>query len=488
MGRPVRYPSRSDTITFPVFALTWHGNSTYNPKVDPTKSYNPVNCNVLAYCGGGGSAATGVGNTVQIQITTEQFIPREDGTFASTTSTRNHVVDTEKQIGVSVAIFQHCQGLEQEVRFLVAVGDEVWLYSLSLVHNNAEVVKVGSVLVGKGFGTNAVAFHPLGEGFVVGCENGQVLRYKIVYSENGSTAEFVQEAAMIGHVKAVCSVKYHPRGLAVLSSAKDGTCRVWKAKTQNSHDDNYLLHALECYNITQEEQKRSPNPQKGRKPGQILVRGCAFGDLEGKIVYTVQSGRRGGAFLSRWHLVLVQDEESKQQQYVFREVSRNMCSPCPVSAMDISGDGSTITLGAVDGSIMLYSTNTMSLLKKWDEVHDLPITCIAARPLPTSLIGELDNVRMNAITASADNKLSFVTTERRRKPSKPKSGSSSSHGFLFWVWLIIALAFMGLVCKESLDTCENQIYSFDLPAAFDCIQHSALWAPPTAPGVMFVPH
>eukprot|EP00560_Eucampia_antarctica_P008120 CAMPEP_0197825714 /NCGR_PEP_ID=MMETSP1437-20131217/2752_1 /TAXON_ID=49252 ORGANISM="Eucampia antarctica, Strain CCMP1452" /NCGR_SAMPLE_ID=MMETSP1437 /ASSEMBLY_ACC=CAM_ASM_001096 /LENGTH=155 /DNA_ID=CAMNT_0043425835 /DNA_START=186 /DNA_END=653 /DNA_ORIENTATION=- len=155
--------------------------------------------------------------------------------------------------------------------------------------------------------------------------------------------------------------------------------------------------------------------------------------------------------------------------------------------MDISGDASTITLGGVDGSILLYATKNMSLVKKWNEVHDLPITCIAARPLPTALIGEQDDIRIHTVTASADNKLSFVTTERhRRKRSKNTQGSS--HGVTYWFWLLTILAFVGFLCKESYDTCETEITKFDFPEAVDCVLNSALWAPPTRPGIMFVPH
>lgn len=476
MVKPLRDPCRSDVITFPVFSLAWHGNSTFNPNVDSRKSYNPVNCNVLAYCGGGGSAATGVGNTFQIRITYPSGFPRDI------------TLDTGKQIGVSIALYQCCDGGDHHIKFLVAVGDEVWLYSLSLVDEEADVKKVGTILVGKGFGCNAVAFHPSGERFAVGCENGQVVMYRILCDIDTGNLEFKTQAILSGHIKAVCSISYHPRGLAVLSSAKDGTCRIWDGNATMDKDRNFCMHTLECLNMTMEEAQKSQKPKP--KPGQILVRGCAFGDLEGKIVYSVQSGRRGKAFLSRWHLTVIPPAaENERPKYHFTEVCRIPCSPCPVSAMDLSGDARTLALGGVDGSILLYNTEKMSLMKKWDEVHDLPITCIASRPMPTDLPGDIDDIRIDAITASADNKLSFVTTERRRRKKRTNtSTTSTNHGLIYWIWLLIMISFIGFLCKESYEICETQIITFDVPEAVDCILNSALWAPPSTPGIMFVPH
>ena len=37
-----------------------------------------------------------------------------------------------------------------------------------------------------------------------------------------------------------------------------------------------------------------------KRPPQILVRGCAYGDLEGKTMYTIASGKRGPAYLTKW--------------------------------------------------------------------------------------------------------------------------------------------------------------------------------------------
>ena len=37
-----------------------------------------------------------------------------------------------------------------------------------------------------------------------------------------------------------------------------------------------------------------------KRPPQILVRGCAYGDLEGRTMYTIASGKRGPAYLTKW--------------------------------------------------------------------------------------------------------------------------------------------------------------------------------------------
>merc|ERR1719343_993364 len=68
MGKPkpkVQPPSRVDSLAFPVFGLTWHGA--------PSSPSNADGCSVVAYCGGGGSAKTGVGNKIVVTVTVDEI-------------------------------------------------------------------------------------------------------------------------------------------------------------------------------------------------------------------------------------------------------------------------------------------------------------------------------------------------------------------------------------------------------------------------------
>eukprot|EP00568_Trieres_chinensis_P008981 CAMPEP_0183313872 /NCGR_PEP_ID=MMETSP0160_2-20130417/46837_1 /TAXON_ID=2839 ORGANISM="Odontella Sinensis, Strain Grunow 1884" /NCGR_SAMPLE_ID=MMETSP0160_2 /ASSEMBLY_ACC=CAM_ASM_000250 /LENGTH=71 /DNA_ID=CAMNT_0025479053 /DNA_START=9 /DNA_END=220 /DNA_ORIENTATION=+ len=69
----------------------------------------------MAHCGGGGSARTGVSNS--IAVTVKEQIGADDY------SVRRIRVDTGDQIGVGVAIYRRHDG-RGDARMLAAVGDE----------------------------------------------------------------------------------------------------------------------------------------------------------------------------------------------------------------------------------------------------------------------------------------------------------------------------------------------------------------------------
>ena len=93
--------------------------------------------------------------------------------------------------------------------------------------------------------------------------------------------------------------------------------------------------------------------------------------------------------------------------------------------MSQSADGSLLALGGVDGTITLWNTETLKILKKFPEVHELPVTCIAARPYSTPLQGDDEGIVMHALSASADSKFALLTLQRRG-PKKPRGNKSSS--------------------------------------------------------------
>ena len=302
MPRP-RPPSRIDTVTTPLFGIAWFG--------DPGDGTS-----IVAFCGGGGSAATGVKNQLTVRIANEDDL----------------VINTEDQIGVSVTIVRN--PLTRNIFLYVALGNKVQAYSLP-DGNKIDEVDTGESV-------NAVSLNSMTDQIAVGCENGSVKVYKVIDERMKQMPTDVYE----GHTKAVCSVGWSPRGNFVVSSAKDGTARVWKSGA-----------AVDVLTCSIEDPKGPPPKRKG----QILVRGCAFGDLDGNVIYTVASGRRGKAFLSRW--------ERRDEKYDC--AIRTECSPCPVSAMSLSGDAGLLVMGATDGTVTLWGIEKWKPMKTFFEVHDL---------------------------------------------------------------------------------------------------------------------
>mmetsp|Transcript_10368 Transcript_10368/g.13889 ORF Transcript_10368/g.13889 Transcript_10368/m.13889 type:complete len:510 (-) Transcript_10368:517-2046(-) len=503
-------PSKVENIPFPVFGCTWYGSPALPPK--------NRGCSILAYCGGGGSAKTGVFNKISLSITST-FTEGEEEESAGSVVTTQHVIeiDTKEELCVGVHLFDGGAILGSgKVFLLAAVGDKVLLYSIPLqppeVEEGEEETKsdgsellLGSANVGKLYGTNVISFTPLGSMVAVGCENGHVVLLQMERQEDNSVT-FHKIADCEGHTKAVCTISFHPRGTHVLTSAKDGTARLWSLETQKE------TQVLTC-DISDPD---APPPKNARRPPQVLVRGSAFGDLEGKIIYTVASGRRGGAFLTKW---VGTPDRSKVQPplsdgppggappkfipptFVYNPTHRMKCSPVPVSAMSLSGDATTLALGGVEGAISLLNVESMKIVKIWPGVHDLPVTGIAARPVPLPLPGEgVDDedggVCYDAVSASADNRLAKVTLQKYPKRRKKKTRSSyrkPSKGMSTMDWLVsfvfmLVLALMYVVIQQSLEFCEGPLEVMNLEEAYECVVHTVLWAESDRPGIRSVPY
>lgn len=466
---PLKLPSRVQPTAIPIFALKWHSS----PAILPS--------HILAYAGGGGSARTGIGNTINIQIDTQTIL-----------------IDTGVEIGVALDIL-----ITQSALIYVAIGisDSIKIYFIDL--EKSEAVLAGEVDFGKGSGVNAVAWNAYADTIVAGCENGKV-QIATVEFENDTSIHLEKTFELEGHIKAVCSCAYHPRNPGVLmSSAKDGTCRVWNLEID---DDDKCMEVLECKIYDPKGPKPNANILNP-KPGQLLVRGCAFGDLDGRVIYTIQSGRKGGAYLSVWKLlrravpgetVIPPDNPNGPPQpkfvFEFRETLRKQVSKYPVSAMSLSGDFTTLALGDTDGSITLLSTDSFKRIKFWECAHDLPVTCIAARPLPMPLAGEeLTGVAVDAISASADNKICHVTKQRKStlKPKRKERGNGSgtrSLGVLYPVYLVL-FAMMVYSIKVAFDVCHGEFAGLgDIMGVKQCVLHTVLWAASDRPGIAFIPH
>jgi len=146
-------------------------------------------------------------------------------------------------------------------------------------------------------------------------------------------------------------------------------------------------------------------------------------NLEGRVIYTVVSGKRGAAYLTRWRTLVPLNKGSpgaagagppgagdppmgagapttgvppmntaapvtqqQTQKLEIKQQYRIQCSPVPVSATSLSSDSTLFMLGTIEGSILLYNLETKKVMKQFNEVHDLPVTCMASRPVPNMLM------------------------------------------------------------------------------------------------------
>ena len=404
------------------------------------------------------------------------------------------------------------------IRLLACVGDEVWLYviPLELPNDNIEpsetsdgsndsAILLGRINVGQGYGANVATYTQIYkqgkvlECVAVGCENGSVLLYELM-QQQGNQMQFHKVFECQGHTKAICSIHFHPRGSAILSSAKDGTARIFSTENGNQ------LCVMECEvhdpkgpppkKVTKDA-TQVKDPRMMKKPPQILVRGCAYGDLEGKIVYTVASGKRGAAYLSKWNVVPAMDNPNT---YQIRQEYRIQCSPVPVSATSLSPDGTLLSLGSVEGTVTLYNLETSRVLKTF-QGHDLPVTCLASRPIPNVLMlpGELEGgVNYDVVSASADNRLGRWTLQKKSRVKTPKQTRKREVGaFESLIWsvmripLMLFLMVILIAVHDVLDLCGEEVglnaLMMDVNAASHCIYREVLWAESTRAGIRSVP-
>ena len=261
---------------------------------------------------------------------------------------------------------------------------------------------------------------------------------------------------------------------------------------------------------------KTKDPRMMKRAPQILVRGCAYGDLEGRVVYTVASGKRGAAYLTKWRTKSLignrpsssaPPQQTQERQLQIQQEYRVQCSPVPISAtsLSFSSDCTLFSMGSVEGSILLYNLETKSIVKQFNEVHDLPVTCLASRPIPSALMlpGELEGgVNFDVVSASADNRMGRWTLQKksRIKPEKSKLSSRSRRKkgpVEQFVWDLVRIPFILVVLlvlvavRDVTVVCRDEFgmpaVLLDVSAAGHCLYREVLWAEESRPGIKSVP-
>ena len=443
MPRP-RPPSRIEPLSFPVFCISWFG--------DPSNGRS-----ITAYAGGGGSAKTGVFNNVVIQDGDQEELK----------------ISTGDKVGVALHIYKN--PVTHKLWMIVALGGEVHRYSMPkgtldgvlTVVDNTSNEDAGAP---KDY-CSAIAINAMTDQMAVGCESGII---KVYAASDDTFADADHLYICEGHTKSICALSFSMRGGKLLSSAKDGFARVWDSSTGKELSKMFC----ECGD------QGAPPPQRAQ---QILVRGCAFADMDGKVALTVASARRGKAFLSQWF--------EKEAGKTYECAVRSECSPCPVSAMSMSQDGTLLAFGNVEGSIILWSVLNWAAIKIFPLVHELPVTCIAARPFDVELQGEeFTGVRINARSASADSQLGCLTLQRKapkRKDESRGSGGKSGLSLLLihrLLWTVVFSWILSPVARQAVEKCEHAWKEQGLHSFRRCLMDDVLIAPSTRPGVMTPPY
>jgi hypothetical protein len=462
MPSKLKPPSRHDAVGIPIFGMFWYG--------DPGDGTS-----ILAYCGGGGGAATGVKNKLFIENSGDKddkngSQPQDQDQNEPQGGSNDEgpiVVETGDQLGVAINIAKN--PMTNKISLFCALGTKVNVYSLPEAKLEQEL-SVGATVhaIGVNAMANAIAF---------GCENGAIKVYDFErdYLVKELPSYVCDEGPDVGHTKPICSVTFAPRkNDLIVSSSKDGTARVW--------NKDQCISVLKC--SIQDPRAPPPPPNKKNRIQTVMVRGCAFGDLEGELVYTVASGKRGKAFLSKWAF----DEKENQYQCF----DRTVCSEHPISAVSMSADAATIALGNADGTIYLWSVPKWKTIKKFLNVHEFPVTCIAARPYDLPLKGDKESgIRFNAFSASADAQLARLTTQRKVPKSAADKNSAgfplakhlnrlAKWAFMFWIFSPLA--------RDMWSQCGDDGDISGFGARLKCVRDNVLIAPSSRPGIAVPPH
>lgn len=430
MSGKLRPPNRIDALSFPIFGLDWYAQQHGRDDGGGT----PATSSWLAFCGGGGSAKTGVRNNILVIHNND--LPLQ--------------ISTGDQAGSSVRIYQDA-GTGTAVYMLVTVGPRVQRYAL---HPTGGCVLTGECVVGET--CEHLAVSPQADQFAVGV--GDEGNFK-VFAMKGENFETQLLYTMTSHSKGLTSLAYSAQGDLLISAARDGTAIIWK--------DGKIFSGLRC---------SIPEPNGGTRgrPQQVLVRGCAFADFKGNLAVTVHSGRKSDAYVSIW---------KRNEENTFKCLEKTLCSELPATTMSISMDKRILAIGLVDGSVILWDKVEWKPIKKFVGVHGLPVTCVAARPLPVPFVNEEFPVHIRTGSLDCNTGVLTLSTKAPRKPAPLNGGGC---GFCSWFFFLIywaltlSLLYMGLssMFPNAQAVCTAVYEQQGLVGAAQCVFENVIWTSP----------
>ena len=482
---PPRPPSSLEPLLFPAFGMSWYA--------DPADGRS-----ILAYCGGGGSARTGVNNAIIVQDCSRDhdFVQRR--------------INTGNLVGYMVQIYSN--PVTKRLWMVVALGRQVQRYSLpdATLNGVLEVESIGEYITAMSDGANNVPQPQSGESegkeqpaersetvrvnamadrLALGLMSGRICVYATADEDFLGASGAPLFVCQGSHAKEICDLQFSLQNHLLVSSARDGTARVWDSRNGRP------LQTLEC-DVSDPNAPNNNRPSKKPRrgptgPGPITVKASAFLDLPGQNLVTLASGRRGRAFLTHW----------RRDDAGFTVFRRTPLLPVAASSMSLSQCGELLAAGGCDGTVVLWNVPEWKLLQQFLECHELPVTGIAARPYPVPLQGEADDgIAVHARSASGDSTLARLTLQKRapRAPREwtPREGggvcyklSRLLHRLIQWTVLVIVMAPLGrravLQCPSPTTTTTTSVLQFR--AWTQCVWENVVLAPSTRPGVASPP-
>ena len=176
----------------------------------------------------------------------------------------------------------------------------------------------------------------------------------------------------------------------------------------------------------------------------------------------------------------------------YKIAEKSLCTDLPATALSISMDKTLLAIGVADGSVILWNKVEWCPIKKYTGVHELPVTCIAARPLPHPFVGEQD--RMHARTGSLDCN-SGVLSLHTKSPQKKRGINDGGSGFCGWllylIYLVLTISLFVMALQSMFphaqEVCMQVRDHQGLQAASLCLWEEVFYIHPSKLGAPFPP-
>ncbi|CAK4717208.1 hypothetical protein AeMF1_005357 [Aphanomyces euteiches] len=347
----------------------------------------------IAICGGGGSAKTGVKNTVDVYS-----MPRRGAPFHLLGS-----ADTGSELASSVAISTDGQWVA------VSVNATCWIYEAKLKKATEETPASVELVFRIKFRTDFAENEPSqtcacfvgpntlvtgGEDSVVRVwslttdadENSTLITSSSLDTSNDSPSapqlgdSAAQGATIVrltreyrGHTKRIKQIHVDPFSRnAIVTSDEAATCHLWRLDSFTAFFETNATRAL------QQVFTKFPAP-KGVHKHQFR---CVRFANDGQALYTVLSPPRGDAYLVKWIPATPSQVEASTWPWQIDQVA--VAGPEPVGSLCVSDDGAVVVTATASGDLFTFCAKTFTPLSRSSaEDHTFAITgltCQKAAP------------------------------------------------------------------------------------------------------------
>mmetsp|Transcript_28571 Transcript_28571/g.48291 ORF Transcript_28571/g.48291 Transcript_28571/m.48291 type:complete len:419 (-) Transcript_28571:278-1534(-) len=383
--------------TCPVFAVEWIGESEDH----------------LFHAGGGGSARTGVKNSLFLSVIGSEVPP---------SITEVSAFETGSQICTSA----HADKPRGSCQLIAGgLGDALVIFGIA---PSLEIIPLsGSIIAAKDEATNngdldvkIVAFDRSRGSIVATGDGAGVIRlFKLenvgdVISalstrtnkeDNGSFSKTLKVSKavkkLVGHTGAITNLQFDKIGKRLCSSSKDGTCRLWDVSTAS---EMCVLPATSGL---------PPVFSKDKKELKQMCRSCMFSPIDDRVIFTLQNAARGSSYATRWFVTEAADSrmEGSGGAAASCEPQRVvLISSSPVPCMAVSFDGLRLVAGDTQGTVFVLDATSLRKLYSY-EGHQLPVSCLSlACPNAES------NMQYDIISGSGDKTLILGSSRSRSRP------------------------------------------------------------------------